>query len=809
MSGPLSGLVVVDASMGMTGAVGTMLLADYGADVVKVERPNGGLASGIAERKAWDRGKSSVVLDDREPSGQQTLTDLVAGADVFVESITSPGRETQLSYSVLRERYPTLIQWSISGYGQDDHPWRDRPAHEALVAARMGFMAEQPGHRTGPIFLGHPSVGYTGGLLGAIGVLTAIRARHLTGKGQQVDVSLLDGVLGQTCMNWWYSTAQDSYLGTAATGTFGRRRLVVDMFPCGDGEYIMVHTGGRQGSFRTMMEVLGIAGEFQTVVGRAEDSVDLSDHEYEVVRTAMPERWRSRSRDEWVQKLQAADVAAVAVLKPGEVLKHEQVAYAELLIELEDPELTKTLQLGPGIRMTDSPPRVRGRAPIVGEHDQVLPEILQAGVVRQSKASSGALPENGPDVRHPLVGINVLDFSSYFAAGYGAKLLSDMGANVIKVEAPSGDAMRVLPDPFEGCQRGKRSIVVDLRVPAGREVVYDLVKRADVVVHNLRPGKADKVGIGYEQLRAINSSLIYCYQPGWGSEGPSANLKSFAPLMSALCGLMFRAAGEGNPPVKRARASEDYYGGLLGAVAVLMALEHRTLTGHGQYLEVPQLHAALFVVSENILDVSGTLVPTLGLDRRQYGYSPVCRLYEAVDGWICVACTTEDAVHRFGSSLELTEQETASLLSGEPGTNSVQLATEEILEKKFSTMTAQTAVELLDRNGVPAEIARDTPFMPDFFWEEWALRSGRVFEHDEHPQWGYLREIGQVIRFSEMSGVKRGPAPMLGEHTVEILEELGYSSKKIDELLRACCIDGGLAKSSGHETDSLDNSDEA
>src|SRR5699024_10649058 len=176
------------------------------------------------------------------------------------------------------------------------------------------------------------------------------------------------------------------------------------------------------------------------------------------------------------------------------------------------------------------------------------------------------------DLEHALSGVKVLDFSQFMAAAYGAKYLADLGAEVIKIEPPIGDTMRSLPDPFEACQRGKRAVVIDLTTPEGKEAVRRLVSEADVVIHNMRPGKAEKLGIGYEDLKAIKEDLIYCYQPGWGSTGPSVMRKSFAPLMSALTGLMFVAAGEGNPPVRRARASEDYYGGFLGASGVLMAL---------------------------------------------------------------------------------------------------------------------------------------------------------------------------------------------------------------------------------------------
>ena len=160
----------------------------------------------------------------------------------------------------------------------------------------------------------------------------------------------------------------------------------------------------------------------------------------------------------------------------------------------------------------------------------------------------------------------MLDFSSFFATAYGAKLLSDLGADVIKVETLSGDQMRPMPDLFEASNRGKRNLAVDLKSAAGREVVARLVATADVVMHNLRPGKAEKLGIGHAELVRVRPDLVYCYLPGFGSAGPKAPLKSFAPLVSGFTGLLYEGAGEGNPPIRRVMGNEDYYNGFLGAV---------------------------------------------------------------------------------------------------------------------------------------------------------------------------------------------------------------------------------------------------
>lgn len=748
MSGPLEGLLVIDASWGSPGAIATMLLADYGAEVVKVERPDGGAGRRDLAFKAWNRSKRSIALDPTVAADRANLLALLARADVFVESYGRDRSEALgLAYPDTRAVNAGLIHSSLTAYGADG-PWSDRPGYDALVAARMGMMAEQPGHRPGPIFLGHPSVAYTSGFLTAIGTLAAVHARHVTGRGQQVDVSLLDGVLGQAPMNWWFTSADESYLSTEEKGHFGHRRVLIDLYECGDGEYLMIHSGG-QGSFKAIMEVLGVGDDFRTIEGKVEMSVPLDEHEFHVARKVVPTLWKQRSRDEWLQLLLERDVAVVPVLRPGEILDHEQVQHAELVVEVPDREHGTLRQLGPGIRFSASPAGAPGPAPEVGEHDDQLGELLAR--------PAPALNEREVDHPHALTGIKVLDFSQFMAAAYGAKYLSDLGADVIKVENPQGDPMRSLPDPFEACQRGKKAVTLDLRTQEGREAAYRLVAEADIVVHNLRPGKAEKIGIDYETLRAIKPDLIYLYQPGWGSTGPYAHRKSFAPLVSAMTGLMVAAAGEGNRPVRRARASEDYYGGFLGAVAALSALRHRDRTGEGQYVECPQFHASLFVVSEHMQDGQGALLPSTTLDQDQLGIAPLYRLFQTSDGWVCVAAVGDGAHQRLREALEL------------DGDTSSAEATAKELEALASTVTAEELAERLDAARVPCEVALEQPRMPDFFWEEWALERDFVFEHDGHETWGYIREVGLTIRLSDTPGRKVGPGPLLGEHNEEVL----------------------------------------
>jgi crotonobetainyl-CoA:carnitine CoA-transferase CaiB-like acyl-CoA transferase len=304
------------------------------------------------------------------------------------------------------------------------------------------------------------------------------------------------------------------------------------------------------------------------------------------------------------------------------------------------------------------------------------------------------------------------------------------------------------------------------------------------VMHNYRPGKAEKIALGYEQLRAINPDLIYAYLPGFGSRGPKSALKSFAPLVSGLVGLNFEGAGAGNPPIRRVIGNEDLYNGFLGAVTVLLALHHRLNTGAGQYVESPQLHSSLFVISEHSATADGVAVPAHRLDAEQTGLSPLYRLYRTADGWIAIAVFGDKAFGRLSTALGLAADDR---FGGTAARRTHADALADLLTTRFAALSSADAFALLDGHGVAAEIPLDHPIMPELLWEEWAVDSGRVVEY-HHPEYGWSREVGMVIHLSDTPGRFKGGSPALGRDSADILHELGYSADEVATLLSTVCM---------------------
>jgi crotonobetainyl-CoA:carnitine CoA-transferase CaiB-like acyl-CoA transferase len=386
MSGPLQGTCVVDCSRGLAGPMCAGLLADYGADVIRVE-PAGGdpFRPDAAARAVLDRGKRSLVLDLARAQGRDVLARLLARADVFLESWRPGVAESRgLGWEALHADHPRLIACSISAYGRSG-PDRDRPGHEALVAARLGVMAEQVGFRDGPIFEAVPMANLGAALLALIGIQAALYQREADGQGQRVETSLADGALAFLTMFWQWAEVPTPAAGHVEP----RRRLIAGALECAGGEYLGVHTGA-VGAHRRAMEVLGLAGEIAPARGAAEMGEPLSEAEAELLARRLPEIFRSRSREEWERALLAADVCAIPVLRPGQVFDHPQVRHNGVIARVDDPELGRVEQVGIAARFERTPAALRGAAPRPGDNSDAI--LAEAGC---SAAETDALRRAG------------------------------------------------------------------------------------------------------------------------------------------------------------------------------------------------------------------------------------------------------------------------------------------------------------------------------------------------------------------------------------------------------------------------------
>jgi crotonobetainyl-CoA:carnitine CoA-transferase CaiB-like acyl-CoA transferase len=709
----------------------------------------------------YNRGKRSVVLDLKQPADHERMLELLGTADVFVES-WRPGvaERLGLGWEAVHAGFPALVHTSITGFGPDG-PHRDLPGHESLVHAVVGSTGEQPGHRPQPIYEALPFASVGAAALALVGTLGALHRRGEDGHGRHVETSLLDGALSFLAMMW--GDSDDEALTPPVTP--GRIRLVSRTFRCADDEYLGVHTAA-VGAFGRLIRVL----ELQDRVPAAEDGTDmripLTPEQSTIVMEEIPEIFLTAPRAVWLEKLLKADVCAIPALRPGEVFDEPQPRHNAMVVEVDDPVLGRVEQVALPAKFPEAPPGLPGPAPTVGQHtDEVLAE-LAAGSRPGPPAPSGPASADRP----LLDDVRVLDLGAYYAGPYSSRLLADLGADVIKLETTLGDQLRGIARPFRSAQAGKRGISLNLKDPDLAPALGGLLDWADVVCHNMRPGAAERLGIGRDQVRARNPRTVYLYAPGWGSSGPDAQRQSFAPMLSGYAGISHEVAGQYNEPLFPL-GNEDPGNGLLGAVGILMALVHRQRSGTGLYVENSQLDATMTHMAHVVRTTGGEILGAMRLDPLQTGFSALDRLYETADGCLALAVSGDREVARLGEVLGVpraADERFGSAAARAEHDYELSFA----LADAFGTRTTGEWVGELTAAGLGSVAPATENNSRTFHRDPENHRTGRVVEV-VHPTQGVVRELAHLIRVTDATRPEHRLAPELGEHTDEVLGELG------------------------------------
>jgi crotonobetainyl-CoA:carnitine CoA-transferase CaiB-like acyl-CoA transferase len=377
----------------------------------------------------------------------------------------------------------------------------------------------------------------------------------------------------------------------------------------------------------------------------------------------------------------------------------------------------------------------------------------------------------------PLDGIRVVDCTSYIAGSYTAMQLADLGADVVKVESLEGDSFRELPG-FFGWNRGKRSLAVDLKTPEGRDIVERLAERADVFMENMRPGVADRLGVGWARLAGLNPRLIYSSVTAFGSTGPGADRPGFDPLFQAMSGVM-TLQGFGGPPQYLRIPVTDYYTAAIQTQAILAALFTRERTGRGQRVETSLLRAAFALQSGTTVQYPSK--PSIIRD------NPTYRLYQAGDGqWFFLAVGNQAFWVKLCKALDIEH------LANDPRFASWLLRLENnqallpLLEATFTSRPRSHWLDVLAANDIPAAPVQTVAE----FMDDPAVRHHDMIREYDHPEVGRLRMMGQPLVFSASPTRDPGPPPTLGQHTDAVLGEIGYTDVGIAELKRRGVVKG-------------------
>jgi len=811
--GPLSGIRVIDAT-GPCGELAGRVLADLGAEVIKLEPPGGATARRFAPFEAgregdgeaslyWAavaRGKRSVVLDPLDAREAPRLAELLAGADVLLESCTRAERSRAgLDPIALLERHPALICVSITPFGTQG-PRADAPAAELTIEAAGGLVALQTPPGRPPIPIGYPQAWFHAGAQAAADVVIALCERQRSGRGQHLDVSAQAAIVS-TLMN---ATGYPSVLGTNPPSTCEKRNELPPpllpgvtlpyLVPCADGWALMGLgiPGLGERTLQALMSAAERAGQVPEELRGADWTHFIADAVQG--KLAIPrlnraiELTRTFLATQTKRQVQDLSVAERILLGPVFDLR-DLLADPQLRARGYWQELAGRLYPGPFALLSATPVVATPPAPALGEAQSLLaaPRVL-------TLKEASAAPARGA-----LTGLRVADFSWIVVAPQITKALADHGATVVRVESEAKlDVTRVLA-PFRDDKPGlnnaqfmanfntsKLGIALNLGTQGGQRAARRLADWADVVVQSFTPGTMARFGLDWETLSAGRPELIMLSTSLRGETGPERSYTGFGTHGVALAGISGITGWPDGPPVGPWGAYTDFIAQRYGLAALGAALHHRALTGRGQHIDLSQIEAAIHFIEPLLLDCA--------LHGKVPGPSGHASLYACPHGiYACagheryVAIAVESAAH-WDALRGLAPL--AEFSGPELRTLAARRARRELLEARIADWCAgQDAFELaerLRRAGVPAHaVLRPTDLYADL-----QLAAQGFFAPVDHPVLGPTYCDAHVTRFSRTPARFQRAAPLLGEHTQLVLRDfLGYSDDELAEL----AIEGALS----------------
>ncbi|MFO0688348.1 MAG: CoA transferase [Myxococcota bacterium] len=790
------------------GALAGRILADLGADVIRVEprglcaarRVGPFLAEGPENERslffhAYDRGKRSIVLDLDDARGREELLALVSGADFVLDSgppalLDAAG----LDFERLRAANPLLVHVRVSAFGSDG-PAADWPASDLTLAALGGPMSVQGDPDRAPVRISVPQAWRHAGAEAAVAALVGHARARTTGEAVFVDVS------AQSAMTW---TMLNAMTAQATQGfEFQRDGASLDIGPtkfhlvhaCKDG-YVVALCGGKLiGALRPWLLEAG------TIDQAWLDREEWKSYDYRIFRggefaipfdelvATLRRFFATKTRDELFLPALALGVTIAPVMTLDDMLEFEQLKARDYFVPLPLPTGRTVRAPGAFARPSRTPLAEVRPAPRPDEHGAAIRAELaktpRPRATRSDPADRRALP---------FEGLRVADFSWVGVGPISGKYLADHGADVIRIESSTrADNLRTA-GPYKDNQPGwnrsqfygefntsKRSLALDLKHPRAREVVDPLVRWADVILESFTPGAAARLGFGYEEAARANPSVILVSTCLMGQTGPLAKLAGYGYHAAAIAGFYDLTGWPDRAPVGPWNAYTDTIAPRFLTATLIAALDHRRRTGEGQHIDVGQLEAALHLLAPELLARQATDLRFERRGNRAPDAAPQ-GAYPCLgeDEWCAIAVGSDAQWQALRRALGDPEWARSSALDGVAGRLAAHDAIDRALSDWTRSRTPREVMRILLEAGVPAgHVQRSRDLL-----EDPQLRHRRFHRFFEHPEMGRVPYSGHAFRIRGYDNGPRGPAPLLGGESFEILaESLGFEPDRIADLM--------------------------
>jgi crotonobetainyl-CoA:carnitine CoA-transferase CaiB-like acyl-CoA transferase len=808
---PLSHIRVLDFGQYLAGPLVGMTLADLGAEVIRIDPP-GGPRWQTPAADMLSRGKSSLVVDLKTTEGRTTVLELCRRSDLVIENFR-PGvmRRLGLGPDDLRSVNPSLVSLSLPGFASSDADLADIPAWEAVIAARTGQFTDMGLNRrlmgVNPSFTPLGLASAYGAAFGTMAVLFALTARERLG-GDHIEVPLAAALFeGLAYNSEQIEDYPERYKSPREVELDRREALRLPMnlrfedlselldpfyrtYTCRDGRGFYVVACSIAGHPRRALETLGL-GELADELPNFDPYLDQKDWpdewsmgNYPVgardctrIAEAMKAAFLTRTSHEWEELFGAARAPATAQRTTQEWLADPHALASGLVLEVEDAHHGSMRQMGNVIWLADDPAATMKRS---GPTPDDARPRLDAILSEEPRLSVTATTTGGW-----LDGVKVLDLTNVIAGPTIGSTLARFGADVTLVQPvePTVDPWNAVVFGLHA-HRGKKSVLLDLKTPAGQEAFYKLVAHSHVLTLNCTDEQREHLGLSQERLDDLNPDLVVVQLDAFGgpNRGPKSDHLGYDDLAQAATGVMLRFGGGMDTPEEHAHfGTIDVLAGLCGAAALAAARESHRKSGRATIARTSLAAAGNLIQAEFMYDYEGRAPFDEPSGREVLGAGPFYRCYQAADGWVFFAAPNErhTALQRVPELADLAglddpelEQRLIERFKDHPCSHWVDALTHgssTVVPLSTLSATRDTATQLGSTGNIDL---REATF--------------RVIRHDQHPMGRWIDLVApNTIRPRTARISVPGPMPRYGEHTRSILQRMGYSPDTVEKMMEA------------------------